>query len=103
MDDGFTTQPRELTAAAAPFDEAARIVADALAGLRSALGGLGDYPGTDEQGRAFAAQYEPKVTEGLEAFAGEADAIRSLGDALRGSAQGYATRDADLAAGFRPP
>lgn len=103
MDDGFTTQPGELTAAAAPFDEAARIVADALAGLGSTLGGLGDYLGTDEQGRAFAAQYEPKVSEGLAALAGEADAVHSLGDALRGSAQGYATRDADLADGLRPP
>jgi uncharacterized protein YukE len=103
VDDGFSTQPGELAAAAAPFDEASRIVADALAALRSTLDGLGDALGTDEQGRAFAAQYEPKATEGLAALAEAAGAIRSLGDALRGSAQGYASGDADLAGGFRPP
>jgi uncharacterized protein YukE len=103
VDDGFTAQPGQLAAAAAPFDEASRIVTDALAALRSTLDGLGDPLGTDEQGRAFAAQYAPKATEGLAALAGEAGAIGSLGDALRGSAQGYASRDTDLAGGFRPP
>ena len=87
MDDGFATHPAELTAAAARFDEAAGIVADAVAALRSTLGGLGDVLGTDEQGRAFAARYEPTAAEGLAAIGQEAGGVRSLGDALRAGAQ----------------
>jgi hypothetical protein len=86
VDDGFATHPAELAAAAARFDEAAGIVADAVAALRSALGGLaglGGHLGADEQGRAFAAQYEPAAGEGLAAIEQEAAGVRSLGDALR--------------------
>jgi uncharacterized protein YukE len=101
--DGFGTQPGELTAVAARFDEAAGIVADAVAALRSALGGLGDQLGTDEQGRAFAAGYEPAATEGLATFEREAAGIRSLGDALHATAHDYGTRDAAVADDLRPP
>jgi uncharacterized protein YukE len=100
---GFGTQPGELDAAAARFDEAARTVADAVAALRSTLAGLGAYVGTDEQGRAFAAQYDPKAADGFAAMAGEADAVRSLGQALRSSAREYQANDRGAAAPFRPP
>ena len=103
MDDGFGTQPGDLAAAAGRFDEAAGVVADAVAALRTGLGSLGEYLGTDEQGRAFAATYEPKTTEGLAATDREAGGLRSLGDALRGSARDYASGDAGLAGGLRPP
>jgi hypothetical protein len=99
--DGFATHPAELTAAAARFDEAAGIVADALAALRSTLGGLGEHLGTDEQGRAFAAQYEPAAAEGLAAIEQEAGGVRSLGDALRAGAHGYGTTEAGVADGWR--
>ena len=102
MDDGFATHPTELTAAAARFDEAAGIVADAVAALRSALGGLGGHLGADEQGRAFAAQYEPAAGEGLAAIEQEAAGVRSLGDALRAGAQDYGTTETGVADGWRP-
>ncbi|MDT7741540.1 MAG: hypothetical protein QOE59_618 [Actinomycetota bacterium] len=103
MDDGFATHPADLAAAAARFDEAAGLAADAVAALRSTLGGLGEYLGTDEQGRAFAAQYEPKAAEGLTAIEQEAGGVRSLGDALRAGAQDYGTTEAGVADGWRPP
>ncbi|NMO93171.1 hypothetical protein [Actinomycetospora sp. TBRC 11914] len=99
MDDGFATHPGELAAAAGPFDEAAGVVAEALAALRTTLDGLGDYVGGDEQGRAFAAQYDPEVAEATAAVDHEARAVRSLGDALRGSAHDYAAGDGGLAGG----
>ena len=103
MDDGFGTLPAELTAAAARFDEAAGVVADAVAALRTTLAALGDPLGTDEQGRAFAARYDPLVAEGLSALDRETGGLRSLGDALRSSAHDYEARDATLAAGLEPP
>jgi uncharacterized protein YukE len=103
VDDGFATHPGELTAAAARFDEAAGIVADAVAALRTALGELGEHLGTDEQGRAFAARYEPTASEGLSALDREAGGMRSLGDALRAGAHDYGTNEAGQAEGWRPP
>lgn len=103
MDDGFSARPADLGAAAAPFDEAAGILTEALAGLRATLDGLGPYLGTDEQGRAFAAQYEPKAAEGLAAVDHEARSTRSLGDALRSTGRDYAAGDAGLGDGLRPP
>ena len=103
MDDGFATHPAELTAAAARFDEAAGIVADAVASLRSTLGGLGEYLGADEQGRAFAARYESAAAEGLAAIGQEAGGVRSLGDALRAGAQHYGTTEAGVTDGWRAP
>jgi hypothetical protein len=103
VDDGFATQPGELTAAAARFDEAGRIVADAVTELRGTLGGLGNYLGTDEQARTFAAQYEPKAAEGLTAIDHEAESTRSLGDALRATAIEYQNKNAAVADELRPP
>jgi uncharacterized protein YukE len=103
VDDGFTTQPGELAAAAGRFDEAAGIVADAVTALRSTLEGLGNYLGTDEQARTFAAQYDPKAAEGLAAIDHEAQTTRTLGDALRRAAHEYQAGDAAAADGLRPP
>lgn len=103
MTDGFATQPADLAAAAARFDEAAGIVADAVAALRSALGGLGDGLGTDDEGRAFAARYEPAAAEGIAASERGAAGVRSLGDALRSTAHDYGAGDAAVADHLRPP
>lgn len=103
MSGGFGTQPGDLDAAAARFDEASDVVATALADLRSTLGGLGDYLGSDEQGRAFAAEYDPKVAEGVAALDDEARGLRSLVDGLRASAREYANGDASAAARLTPP
>ena len=103
MDDGFATQPGELTAAAGRFDEAARIVADAVTELRGTLGGLGTYLGTDEHARTFAAQYEPKAAEGLAAIDHEAQSTRTLGEALRATATEYQGNDAAVTDELRPP
>ena len=102
MSGGFGTQPGELDAAAGRLDEAARIAAEATAALRAALAGLADPLGGDEQGRAFAAQYDPKAAEGLAALEREATALGSLGDGLRGTAHEYRAADTDGAEGFRP-
>lgn len=103
MGDGFATQPGELTAAAGRFDEAAGVVADAVAELRAALDGLGTYLGTDEHARNVAAQYEPRAAEGLAAIDHEARSTRSLGEALRATATGYRRNNAVVADGLRPP
>lgn len=103
MDDGFATQPGDLAAAAARFDEAGGIIADAVAALRTALGALGEHLGTDEQGRAFAAQYRPKAAEGLAAIEQEADGVRSLGDALRAGAHDYGTTEAGVTDALAKP
>jgi hypothetical protein len=103
VDEGFATHPGELTAAAARFDEAAGIVADAVAALRTALGERGEHLGTDEQGRAFAARYEPKAAEGLAAIEQEADGVRSLGDALRAGAHDYGATEAGVTDGLAKP
>jgi len=103
VDDGFATRPAELTAAAARFDEAAGIVADAVAALRVALGGLGEHLGTDEQGRAFAARYDPTAAEGLTAIEREAGGLRALGDGLRAGARDYGTTETGVTDGWRPP
>lgn len=103
MGDGFATQPGDLTAAAGRFDEAAGVVADAVTDLRAALDGLGNYLGTDEHARTFAAQYEPRAAEGLAAIDHEAQSTRSLGEALRATATGYRRDNAAVADGLRPP
>lgn len=103
MSDGFATQPGDLEAAGGRFDEAARIVTAALENLRSTLGGLGDYVGSDEQGKAFAAQYDPSVAEGFDAMGKEAEGLRSLGEALRASAREYGATDIAAAAHLSPP
>ena len=103
MDDGFATHPGELTAAAARFDEAAGVVADAVAVLRTALGALPAHLGSDEQGRAFGARYEPAAAEGLAAIDREGGGLRSLGDALRAAAQDYGATETGVADGWRPP
>lgn len=103
MSAGFGTRPGDLGAAAERFDEAARGVADALAALRSTLGGLGDHLGADEQGRAFAAQYDPKAGEGVAAIGRESEALRSLGAALRDAAREFVADDAGGAVALRPP
>lgn len=103
MSGGFGTQPGELDAAAGRFDEASRLVAEAVMTLRATLAGLGDYVGDDEQGRRFAADYDPKVTEGVTAMGREADALGSLGAALRSSAREYEAGDDGAATQFRPP
>jgi hypothetical protein len=103
VDEGFATHPGELTAAAARFDEAEGIVADAVAALRTALGGLGEHLGDDEQGRAFGAGYEPTAAEGLTAIEQEAGGLRSLGDGLRAGARDYGATETGVADGWRPP
>ncbi|MEJ2866811.1 hypothetical protein WCD74_03485 [Actinomycetospora sp. OC33-EN08] len=102
MTSGFGARPEDLEAAAARFDEAARIAADACASLRSSLSGLGEVAGDDEQGRTFAARYDPKAAEGVGAIEQESAGLRSLGDALRATAQEYRAGEADGAAGFAP-
>ncbi len=91
---GFGTRPEDLEAAATRFDEAGRIAADAVAALRSALSGLGDVAGDDDQGRTFAAQYDPKAAEGVDAIGREAAGLSSLGGALRATAAEYRAGDA---------
>lgn len=103
MSGGFGTQPGELEAVAQRFDECSTIISDALGTLRSTLGGLGDYVGSDEQGRQFGAGYHPKVTEGITAIGAEAAAVRSLGNALRASAREYGSSDRGNAVPFRAP
>jgi hypothetical protein len=90
----FGTRPEDLEAAGTRFDEAGRIASEAAAALRSALGGLGDVAGDDEQGRTFAARYDPKAAEGIDAIAREAAGLSSLGGALRGTAAAYREGDA---------
>lgn len=102
MSEGFATQPTDLEAAAERLDETARAVADAVTALRAALDGLGNYVGDDEQGRAFAARYAPKVSEGVAAMTDEVGAVRSLADALRSTAGAYQGDDHGNAGAFRP-
>jgi uncharacterized protein YukE len=103
MSGGFATQPDDLDAAARRFDEAADVAAQALAELRSTLAGLGDYLGADEQGRAFAARYDPAAADGLAALGHEAESLRSLGPALRQAAEAFRGDDAAGAAALRRP
>jgi carbohydrate-selective porin OprB len=102
-DEQFATRPADLTAGAARVDEAAGVVADAVASLRATLGALGGFLGTDEQGRSFAAQYDPTSADGLTTTADEAGGLRSLADALRASAHDYAAGDSTTTAAMRPP
>ena len=64
---------------------------------------LAAAPRTDEQGRAFAARYDPVAGDGLAAMDREARGTRSLGDALRATARDYAAGDAAAADGLEPP
>ncbi|WP_433802489.1 hypothetical protein [Actinomycetospora sp. CA-084318] len=94
MTGAFGTRPEDLEAAATRFDEAGRIAAEAVAALRSTLAGLGDVAGDDEQGRTFAAQYDPKAAEGITAIGQEAAGLSSVGGALRATAAEYRAGDA---------
>lgn len=100
---GFATRPGELAAAAGRFDEAARIVVDAVSALHATLDGLGNYLGTDEHARTFATRYEPRSAEGFAAFEQEARNARHLAESLRGSAGDYRGDDAGVADALRPP
>lgn len=103
MSGGFATQPDDLDAASRRFDEAAETVAQALAELRSGLATLGDHLGADEQGRTFAARYDPAAADGLATLGRETDSLRSLGPALRQAAEAFRGDDDAGAAALGPP
>lgn len=102
MADGFAVRPELLAAPAAAFDDAARVLGSAVAQARADLAALGDVSGDDEQGREFAARYDPLVAEGLAAIGRSADLVGSFGGGLRAVADQYAVGDDDAARGFDP-
>jgi uncharacterized protein YukE len=59
--DRFSVDPASLRRAGAEVGKEARALEAALNRLQSRLSSLGDVCGDDEQGRSFAAGYQPKV------------------------------------------
>jgi uncharacterized protein YukE len=59
--DRFTVEPGSLRGAGSQLGQEAQVLAGALSRLQGRLGSLGDVTGDDDQGRAFAAGYQPKV------------------------------------------
>lgn len=101
MSDGFGVRPE---AALAPAAQRFRGVADdltrAVADLRGVLGALGDVCGGDEQGRQFAAGYQPRADEGLRALDALARALATVPDGLGRAAAGYRAGDEAGAGGL---
>jgi len=94
---GYEAEPADLVGASGRFISAGDEVDRALATLRSTLGGLGDYLGSDEQGQAFKAAYEPKVREAETAVDGLARGLSSIGPALSSAGEQYRGDDAAAA------
>lgn len=85
MPDHLEVSPDRLCSAAPKFDDASQGLTDALAELRSVLSGVAaTMCGDDEQGREFAAGYEPAaktIDESLEfAALGVAAIAKAVGD-----------------------
>jgi uncharacterized protein YukE len=59
--DRFKVEPGSLRSAGFQLEQEAQVLAGALSRLQGRLGSLGDVSGDDDQGRAFAAGYQPKV------------------------------------------
>lgn len=94
MSGGFHVSPdAALQPAAQRFRGAADELTQAVAELRGALDGLGDVWGGDEQGRRFAAGYQPRADEGLRALDALARALASLPEGLERAAADYRASD----------
>lgn len=61
MADRFSVDPGSLRRAGSRMAQEGRALEAALTRLQGRLSSLGDVAGDDEQGRTFAAGYEPKV------------------------------------------
>lgn len=61
MADRFSVDPGSLRRAGSQMAQEGRALEAALTRLQGRLSSLGDVAGDDEQGRTFAACYEPKV------------------------------------------
>lgn len=94
MSGGFHVSPdAALEPAAQRFRGAADELTQAVAELRGALDGLGDVWGRDEQGRLFAAGYQPRADEGLRALDALARALASVPEGLERAAADYRASD----------
>lgn len=94
-------EPPELHAAAPTFTAAGGDLDAALTALRSTLGGLGDICGHDEQGRSFAAGYQPHADTVMAAMTRIAAGLVTITDGLRAMAENYQASDQAAATDFR--
>jgi hypothetical protein len=101
MGGGFATQPGDLAAVAGRVEALADDLAQGVEQLRAELAGLGDMGGVDEQGRAFAAAYDPVVADALRFLTADADGVRGRAAGLRASGAEYETADGAQRDGFR--
>jgi hypothetical protein len=98
--DGFAVRPELLAAPADSFAEVADALSSAVDRARADLASLGDVCGDDEQGRAFAARYDPVAADGLAAIGRSAGTVGSFGTGLRAVVEQYAAGDDGVAGGF---
>ena len=90
----YDVEPTDVAGARSAFVSAGADVTRALEDLRATLGGLGDYLGSDEQGQAFKAAYEPKVAEAEQVVGEIGRGLSAFGPALASTAEQYRTDDA---------
>lgn len=100
MADGFAVRPELLVAPATGFDEAAAALRIAVTRARADLTALGDVCGDDEQGRAFAARYDPVAAAGLAAIGRSAEAVEAFGRGLRTTSGQYVSGERAAADSF---
>ncbi|MEJ2886984.1 WXG100 family type VII secretion target [Actinomycetospora aeridis] len=93
MSEGFDSRPDALGAGAQRFRGVADELGRAVADLRGALGALGDVSGRDEQGRGFAAGYQPRADEGLRALDALARVLAGVPEGLDRAAADYRAGD----------
>lgn len=103
MTGGFGVEPGDLDAAAGGFAAAAGDLARAVSALHGTLAGLGNFCGGDEEGRRFAAGYDPQVAEADRALDTLVRAMEAIPGALTAAAAVYRARDGATAGGLGGP
>jgi uncharacterized protein YukE len=94
MSDRIHVHPAELFGAAGTFYTAIDELSSGLSDARATLGGLGDVCGNDDQGRQFAASYQPQADKVLQAAANLLRGLSSIPEGLEANAANYHESDA---------
>lgn len=93
MTDQVSVDPNSIRQAGSQFSTASGDLDAALSRLRGALNGLGDVCGDDDQGRQFAAAYDPNHKTIDQALLNMARGLGDIATALDAMASNYEGSD----------
>ncbi len=96
----FSIQPEQVQGAGPAFSTASADVQGAVGQLQSALAGLGNFWGDDEQGAQFAAGYQPQAEKVQLAAGNIATGLSSVAEGLDAHGANHSAADSASSARF---